>query len=160
MVDPAASPIARALGRIPSGLFIVTTLRGERPSGFLGSFVMQVGFAPPTVCVAVGHDRPHLADIRRTGRFALSILGAENRGLMAPFLRRLPPEKSPLDGLALQRTAAGSVVLSDAVAWVDCKVTSETETGDHTLVLGQVLEGALLREGEPATHVRKNGLGY
>jgi flavin reductase (DIM6/NTAB) family NADH-FMN oxidoreductase RutF len=160
MADPVTSPIARALGRIPSGLFIVTSLRGRRPSGFLGSFVMQSGFEPPTVSVAVGRDRPQLADIRQSGRFALSILDSGSRGLMAPFLRRLPEGKSPLDGLAIRTTSSGSVVLAEALAWIDCLVTGEFETGDHAVVFGEVLEGALLREAEPCTHVRKNGLDY
>ena len=49
MPDPADPPLARALGRIPSGLYIVSTVRDGRPVGFLGSFVMQMGFEPPTV---------------------------------------------------------------------------------------------------------------
>ena len=31
---------------------------------------------------------------------------------------------------------------------------------DHVVVFGEVVEASLLREGEPSTHVRKNGLGY
>ncbi len=160
MADSADSPIARALGRIPSGLFIVTTLRDEHPVGFLGSFVIQSGFDPPTVSVAIARDRPQLADVRRSGRFAVSVLDAASRGLMTPFLRRLPEGTSPFDGLDLHRTASGSRVLSAALAWVDCRVTGEFETGDHTVVFGEVVEGALQRDAEPWTHVRKNGLGY
>jgi flavin reductase (DIM6/NTAB) family NADH-FMN oxidoreductase RutF len=160
MVDPANSPIARALGRIPSGLFIVTTRRDGQPIGFLGSFVIQNGFDPPTVSVAIARDRPHLADIRKSGRFALSVLDAASRGLMTPFLRRLPDGTSPFDGLDLHTTASGSVVLAGALAWVDCKTTGEFETGDHTVVFGEVLEGALQRESDPWMHVRKNGLDY
>ena len=154
------SPIALALGRIPSGLFIVTTQRGEQPVGFLGSFVMQVGFAPPTLSVAVGRERPHLADMRRTGRFALSILDPRSRGALAQFLRRFPEGESPFHGLPVQKTASGLTVLGDALAWIDCKVVGEFPTGDHVAIFGEVVGGALLREGEPSTHVRKNGLAY
>ena len=108
MSDPATSSLARALGRIPSGLFIVTSTRGAEPVGFLGSFVMQAGFEPPTVSVAVGRDRPHLEDIRRSGRFALSVLDPQSRGLMAPFLRKLEEGASPFQALAVRRTSAGS----------------------------------------------------
>lgn len=160
MADSGNSPIARALGRIPSGLFIVTSARDDRPIGFLGSFVMQAGFDPPTVSVAVGRDRPQLADIRRSRRFGLSVLDPGTRGLMASFVRRLPEGASPFDGLALHRTPSGSFVLSEALAWIDCRVLGEFETGDHVVVFGEVTDAALLREGEPSTHVRKNGLGY
>ena len=160
MPDSATSPLARALGTIPSGLYVVTTLADGRPSGFLGSFVMQAGFEPPMVSVAIGLDRPHLADIRRSGRFALSILDPASRNLMSPFLRRIQAPATPFDGLALGRTAAGSVVLTDALAWIDCQVRGEHPCGDHVVVFGEVVEASLQREADPSTHVRKNGLGY
>jgi len=160
MEDPEATPLARALGRIPSGLFIVSTVRDGRPVGFLGSFVMQMGLAPPTVCVGVGKSRPHLEDIRLSGGFALSILDASSRPLMGAFLRKWPPGASPFDGMSLRFATSGSPILADALAWVDCKVTGEFETADHMAVFGEVVEGALLREGVPSTHVRRNGLDY
>lgn len=160
MPEPALSPIARALGRVPSGLFIVTTASAGLPIGFLGSFVMQMGFEPPTVCVGVGAQRPQLADLRRSGRFALSILDPRSRGLIAPFLRRPSESESPFDGLSLLHSAAGSPVLADALAWVDCRITGEHPTGDHVVLFGEVTEGALLREGDPSTHLRKSGLAY
>ena len=160
MTQLEISPIARALGRVPSGLFIVTTSREGRPSGFLGSFVMQMGFEPPVVCVAVGKSRPQLADIRASGRFAISILDAKSRGLMAPFVRKLDAGESPFDGLKMSQTPAGTPVLSDALAWVECRVQGEHTTGDHVAIFGEVVAGEVLREGEPTTHVRKNGLSY
>ena len=55
------TPLAKALGRIPTGLYIVTSKdnAGDNSEalGFVGSFVMQPGFEPPTVCVAIGKDR-------------------------------------------------------------------------------------------------------
>jgi flavin reductase (DIM6/NTAB) family NADH-FMN oxidoreductase RutF len=160
MTNLDTSPIARAMGRIPSGLFIVTTRGKSGPTGFLGSFVMQTGFEPPTVCVAIGKSRPHLAEVRTSGAFALSILDPKSRGLMAPFLRKLGAGESPLDGLQLARTPAGLSVLAECLAWVECRVSGEHATGDHVVVFGQVTAGELLREGEPSTHVRKDGLRY
>lgn len=161
MPDPTALPtLARALGRIPSGLFVLTTHDGRTPCGFLASLVMQTGFAPPTLCVAVGKERPHLAAIRASGRFALSILDAASNGLMGPFLKKTPEGASAFDGLATSRTAAGSIVLGDALAWLDCRLLSTHDTPDHTVVFGEVVEGKLLREADPKVHVRKNGLSY
>lgn len=155
-----ATPLARALGRIPSGLYVVTTLRAGEPVGFVGSFVMQMGFEPPTVCVAVGQTRPHLADLRESGHFALSILDKQASGLMAPFFKRLAEGASPFDGLRVIPTVTGAPALADALAWVACRIVGEHSTGDHVVLFGEVVEGALLRDGEPAFHLRKNGLGY
>lgn len=160
MSSTDASPLARALGRIPSGLYVVTTLRGGEPVGFVGSFVMQMGFEPPTVCVAVGRTRPHLADLRESGHFAISILDKQASGLMAPFFKRLAEGNSPFAQLRVIHAASGAPVLADSLAWVACRVVGEHPTGDHVAVFGDVVEGALLREGEPTVHLRKNGLAY
>jgi flavin reductase (DIM6/NTAB) family NADH-FMN oxidoreductase RutF len=164
MSDPKSpappSALARALGRIPSGLYILTTQEDGRALGFVASLVMQTGFSPPTVCVAVGKDRPHLAAIRHSGRFGLSILDAASNGLMAPFFKKLPEGASPFAGLATTRTSAGSIVFTEALAWLDCRLLSTHDTPDHTIVFAEVTDGLLQREADPKVHLRKNGLSY
>lgn len=154
------SPISLALGRIPCGLYIVTSSLDGKPVGFVGSFVMQMGFEPPTVCVGVGKERGPLTAIRSSGAFALSILDAESRGLMSPFFRPPAEGGSAFDGLDVARLESGLVVLEGALAWLSCRVTGEHETGDHVVVFGEVTDGRLLHAGAPALHLRKNGLGY
>ena len=159
-MNDGPSPLARALGRVPCGLYIVSTRSGAQPLGFLGSFVAQVGLDPPTVCVAVGKGRDHLAAMRASGRFALSIVDEASKGVMGAFFKKLPEGQTPFDGLATQETQAGSLVLSEALAWLDCELSGEHESGDHVVVFGRVVEGDVTREGEPKIHLRKDGLSY
>ncbi len=153
-------PLARALGRLPSGLYVVSTLADGGPMGFLGSFVQQVGFEPPAVMVAVGRDRPHLEAMRRCGWFALSVLDSASKGLMAPFFRSLPPGQSPFDDLATATTPEGQVTLADALAWIECRYLGEHAVGDHVAVFGEAVRGGLHRDGDPLVHLRRNGLSY
>ena len=155
------TPLARALGRIPSGLYIVSTTDGDGPAlGFLGSFLAQVGFEPPTVCVAVGKDRAHLAAMRASGSFAVSILDKDSQGLMSNFFKAPPEGQSAFDGLDTQIAPSGAPVLSGSLAWLDCQITGEHEVGDHIVVFGTATTGELNREGDSSIHLRKNGLGY
>lgn len=157
--DP--TPLARALGRVPTGLYIVSTKDSDgTPMGFLGSFLVQVGFEPPTLCVAIAQGRDHLDAIRATKSFGVSILDDASKGLMAGFFRPPPEGETPFDGIETSAAPSGSTVLSGALAWLDCEYTGEHDAGDHVVVFGRVTEGQMLREGEPATHVRKNGLSY
>lgn len=171
MDQAAPSQLARALGRVPTGLYIVSTPppeagdaagdgKGSPPIGFVGSFVMQVGLEPPTVCVAVGKARGPLTAIRRAGRFGLSILDSASQGVMARFFKRYEPGSSPFDGLELDHAAGGTPVLASCLAWIECEVRGEHETDDHVVVFGEVTDGRLVREGEPSVHLRKTGLGY
>jgi flavin reductase (DIM6/NTAB) family NADH-FMN oxidoreductase RutF len=153
-------PLSRALGRIPSGLYVVTTVADGAPLGFLGSFVQQVGFEPPTLVVAVGRERPHLEAIRSFGWFALSVLDPASKGLMAPFFRSLPPGQSPFDDVATATTPEGLATLADALAWIECRVLGEHPAGDHVVVFGEAVRGQMTRDGEPLVHLRRNGFSY
>lgn len=152
--------MARALGRIPTGLYIVTSRHADASLGFVGSFVMQVGFDPPTVCVAVGQHRTHLDTIQASGRFALSILDTDSSRLMGVFFKKYPEGESALDHVETEDSPGGLPVLSEALAWLDCQVTGLHKTGDHAVVFGTVEHGEMLREGDPVIHLRKNGLSY
>ena len=156
----APTPLAQALGRIPTGLYIVTTLKDEKPLGFVGSFVMQVGFEPPVMSVAIGRTREHLAAIRASGRFGISVLDAASQKLMASFFKRHEPGRSAFDHVEHHLSPSGVPVLAGALAWLDCRVTGEHATGDHVVVFGVVEHGELLRTGDPSVHLRKNGLEY
>jgi len=160
MSEPELSDVAQALGRIPTGLYIVSTTDGTTPLGFVGSFVMQVGFDPPTVCVAVAHGRGPLAALRSSGSFAVSVLGGGSGALMSPFFKPTADGATPFDGLATATAPSGAPVLSDALAWLDCEVSGEQDVGDHVVVFGRVVAAQRLRDGDPAVHLRKDGLGY
>ena len=154
------TPLARALGRIPTGLYIVTSKDGSEALGFVGSFVMQTGFDPPTVCVAIGKDRAHLAAIRSSGRFCISVLDGASSGVMGHFFKKYEGGESALDHVATAETPSGLPLMSEALAWMDCKVTGEHDSGDHIVVFGTVEHGDTARDGDPSVHLRKNGLGY
>jgi len=156
---PPSAGVAEALGRIPSGLFVVATRGADGPLGFVGSFVQQVAFEPPTVMVAIAAGREHLAAVRRSGRFAVSILGEDDKALMRPFFKA-PASGTPFDALATETTPGGLPVLAEALAWLDCRLVGEHNAGDHVVVFGAVEAAARLADGEPAVHVRRNGLAY
>ena len=158
--DADLSPLALAMGRIPTGLYVVTTTADPAPLGFVGSFLMQVGFAPPVVSVAIGDGRAHLDAIRAAGTFAVSILDAESSKLMGAFFKKYEGAETAFDHVQHRPAPSGAPVLTGALAWLDCRVTGEHATGDHVVVFGEVTDAEPLREGDPAVHLRKNGLGY
>lgn len=158
--DGAPAPLAQALGRIPSGLFLVTTLDGARPVGFVGSFVQQVGFEPPSVCVAVGKARGPLSALRASRVLGISILDRGSSAVMGRFFQHHVPPASPFDGLRMVTAVTGAPLIAEALAWLDCAVVGEHELGDHVAVFAEVRAGSLVREGDPSVHLRRNGLAY
>lgn len=149
-----------ALGRIPSGLFVLTVSAGGTETGMLASWVQQCSFTPPRVSVAVAKERwvlPHLTD---GAAFTVHVLPEGEKKLVAHFGKGFAPDAPAFVGLDVTRTAEGAPVLSAAHAHVACRVAARFDAGDHVLVIGDVVGGAVLHDARPATHVRRSGAHY
>jgi flavin reductase (DIM6/NTAB) family NADH-FMN oxidoreductase RutF len=160
--------IAAALGRIPSGLFVITWRDASGPAGghdrgMLASWVMQAGFEPPLVSIAVGPSRDLLAAAAAGAHFCVNVLGESQRSLAGRFGKPGGAGDDPFAGLALERTASGTAALSEAVAWLECAAVGTTgsgEPGDHRLLLGRVTSARSQSDAQPLVHLRRNGLRY
>jgi flavin reductase (DIM6/NTAB) family NADH-FMN oxidoreductase RutF len=160
--------IGTALGRIPSGLFVITWRDGSGGDGgydrgMLASWVMQAGFAPPLVSVAVGVSRDLLAAAEKGVPFVVNVLGESQRSLAGRFGKPGGAGDDPFAGLALERTATGTAALADAVAWLECLSAGTVhggEPGDHRLLLGRVTSARCGSDLPPLVHLRRNGLRY
>jgi flavin reductase (DIM6/NTAB) family NADH-FMN oxidoreductase RutF len=153
---------AAALGRIPSGLFIVSWRAADADRGMLASWVMQSGFEPPLVSVAVGTSRDLLAVVRAGGPFAVNVLAESQRSLLARFGKPPADGEDPFAGLAITRTPSGIAALAEAAGWMECRPVAEAAAAgaDHVVVLGQIEAAGGRPDAPPLVHLRRNGLKY
>lgn len=153
--------LGAALGRIPSGLYILTAGRDGRSTGMLASWVQQAGFEPLMLTVAVRRDR-YVADwIAESGRFTLNQVAAGNKTLLKHFGRGFGPDEDAFAGVALRDADPSGPVLADAMAYLAAEVAGSIDGGDHRIFLARAVRGERLDpEAEPMIHVRKSGLHY
>jgi flavin reductase (DIM6/NTAB) family NADH-FMN oxidoreductase RutF len=158
--QPAIDSLAAVLGRIPSGVYILTARSGHQETGMLASWVMQAGFEPPMVSVAVRQGR-YVADWLRAGEpFALNVLPEGQSAALKHFGRGFAPDEPAFEGIAIQRTPSGLAVLPGAIGHLVCEPDGHIDSGDHHIFLARVIGGSLANEEKPMVHVRKNGLRY
>lgn len=149
--------IGQAIGRIPSGVFIITAKRGEQKIGMMGSWVAQAGFEPPTISVAVHPDREIYKAIEETGKFSVNVLSNENMNLMKTFSRYSPDQFNEVD----HADTENGIVLNEAVAVMHCQFKGKCELSEHHLFIGEVIDGAYMNhEQAPMVHLRKSGFNY
>ncbi|HXG12400.1 MAG TPA: flavin reductase family protein [Gemmataceae bacterium] len=152
--------LAAALGRIPSGLFVVTVRRGGAETGMLASWVQQCSFEPPQISLAIKRGREIAAWLTEDAPFVVNILDESQTDMLIHFGRGFRLDEPAFTGLAVERAASGAPVLSEALAYLDCRVVSRCAAGDHDLYIGRVIAGRMLGEGHPMVHVRKSGFHY
>jgi flavin reductase (DIM6/NTAB) family NADH-FMN oxidoreductase RutF len=157
---PATESLAAALGRIPSGLFVLTARRGASETGMLASWVQQCSFDPPQVSVALNKERGVLAWLAEGATFVLNVVPEGGKALVAHFGKGFESGEPAFDGLDVIRERETPPVLRDAHAYLVCRVAGRLDAGDHVLVVGRVTAGAVLHDGKPTVHLRKTGLKY
>lgn len=147
------------LGRVPSGLFVLAARHGGAEDAMLASWVMQAGFEPPMISIALRKERP-LADWLATGtQFIVNLLSEDQAALVRHFSRERAVGTA-LNGVPLHRTAAGLPAIDGAVGYLECEPTGKIDSGDHHIFLARVLTGHLSGGTRPMVHIRKNGLKY
>lgn len=163
MSDPKENAgLARALGRVPSGLFIVTVRQGDRTNAFLASWVQQASFDPPTVTVAIKDGRPASDLLNDDAAFAVNMIPKDDTGgLMKHFAKGFGPDEDPYDGVETVSGSTGVELLPSALGAIECKVTGSVAAGDHHVFVGEVVDGRSFDDdGESAVHLRKSGFHY
>jgi flavin reductase (DIM6/NTAB) family NADH-FMN oxidoreductase RutF len=158
--DDPHRQLAAALGRIPSGIYVLTVTRGPVETGLLASWVQQCSFEPPQVSVAIRPGREIAGLLERGSRFTLNILEASQTDMIVHFGRGFALTQDAFAGLEVRRDPQKGPVLTEALAYLECEVVGRFGAGDHDLFVGRVLAGELLDEGQPMVHIRKNGLHY
>ena len=158
---PVRNDLSAALGRIPSGLFILTARQGDRDTGLLASWVQQAGFEPPMLTVAIRQDRVQAAWLAEFRRFVVNQIPTGHKPLIRHFARRFEPGEAAFEGLDLVPLSAGGPVLAEALAYLDLEVVQHMDSGDHRIFLGRVIDGAVFHpDADPMIHVRRDGCHY
>jgi flavin reductase (DIM6/NTAB) family NADH-FMN oxidoreductase RutF len=154
--------LEQALGRITSGLYIVTTQKGEVKSAMLASWVTQASLRPLGVAIAVSKERAIASLMQLGDRFVLNVLGEDNyQGLMKHFLKRFPPGANRFEGIKTYPASNGSPILVDALAYMECEITSRMDCGDHWVIYSTVKTGRVANVNAlTAVHHRKMGNHY
>ncbi|EFA71426.1 hypothetical protein CEP10_05060 [Cylindrospermopsis raciborskii S07] len=152
----------KALGRISSGLYIITAKKGEISDGMMASWVAQASFQPLGFTIAVAHDRPINNLLQPGDRFILNVLAEGNyQELKKHFLKRLLPGMDRFAGVKFQPGKNGSPILNDALAYIECEVISRMECSDHRILYCTVEDGKVSQtNGLTAVRHRKVGNYY
>lgn len=151
---------AAPLGRIPSGLFIVTARKGDAETGMLASWVQQCSFTPPCLSVALAPGRLLGDWLTEGASFVVNIVAEDAKPLLVHFGKGFPPGADAFAGQNVERDTASAPVLMRALAHLDCRVRTRVPAGDHDLLVAEIVGGRLHGEGKAAVHHRKSGLSY
>lgn len=131
------------LGVFASGVTVVTTT-GDTPDeayGMTVSAFSSVSLDPALVLVCVSSAGRGSALLSRSGVFTVNVLAAGQAHLSGRFADPARPTGArAFEGVAARTGRTGCPVLLGSAAHLDCRVVDSHRAGDHTIVVGEVLE--------------------
>ncbi len=133
----------------------VTVITCKGPDGVVrgltASAFCSVSLDPRLCLVSVDNRSESIGAISECGTFAVNILASDQEEISRRFASKLPDK---FEGISYRPgTATGAPILDGALAWIECQVFQAVPAGDHTVFIGEILDGTA-NEGLPVVYFR------
>jgi len=146
-MDPVAKKTALEL--LTYGLYVIGTQRGEQKHAVMVNWLTQGSFDPPLIVLALMKGALSTEMVAASGEFSVNIPAADQLEFVRSFIKRRPHEGNRLGGYEFYTQTTGCPIFKDALAFVECKVVGTADHGDHLIVVAEVVDAGMHRDGDP-----------
>ena len=140
----------KALACFATGITVITLDSENEVHGMTANAFTSVSLDPMLVLVCVDQRARTHAHLHAKKRFGVNILSEDQRPISEYYARptRTHDRAAEEAGAAFERTSHGTLVLCGALAYLECRLHSAQDAGDHTIFIAEV-EEAVVHEGKP-----------
>ncbi len=129
------------------GVYIVTVRSENESNGMTAAWISQVSMRPLLLMVSIAPLRYTHGLVEKAGYFAINALPAGRQDLAKHFGFKSGRKVDKFEGLSFFDAPNGSPILNEAMAYVECSLKDSVTAGDHTLFIGEVVSGKILKDG-------------
>ncbi|MDR0949926.1 MAG: flavin reductase [Lachnospiraceae bacterium] len=141
-----------AFYKLSYGVYVISTMDGNRPTGCTANSAMQITSDPATIAISINHDNFTNSCIEKTGKFAITILGEHtDPGIIGTFGFQSGRTVDKFADVAYE-SKEEIPVIKDACAYMVCEVVHKMETESHTVFLGKVIDADILQDDVEMTY--------
>jgi len=143
------------MARYATGVSVVATVHDGVRYGMTVNSLTSVSLDPPLMLFCCELDASLHAPVLASGAWAVSVLAAEQQDVAAWFATRGRPGVDQFEGQQAQPGGAtGAPVLDGALAWFECRTWATYDGGDHTIVVGELLDLGCGQDGPGLLYFR------
>ncbi len=133
--------------KITHGVYVIGVSDGKEQNAFTAAWVMQVSFAPPLLAFSINPEHYSYKLLQAGKVCTVNVLGQDHLAIAAHFGQSGVKEKMTTYSWREGKTVAP--VLSDSLAYFDCKLSHVADAGDHKIVVCEVIDAVELNSGWP-----------
>jgi flavin reductase (DIM6/NTAB) family NADH-FMN oxidoreductase RutF len=145
----------RAMGAFATGVTIITVDLDGEVHGMTANAFASVSLDPMLVLVCVDHSTRTRAHLYAKKRFGINVLRHDQQAISEYYARpdRNHEHAETEAGARFKRTNHGTPMLEGSLAYLECRLHSSQEAGDHTVFIAEV-EDVVVQAGEPLLFFR------
>ena len=129
------------IGRFATGVAVVTSLADGELAGMTVNSLTSVSLSPLLLLFcAEKNTRTHRA-VAASGQFVVNLLPQSMRDVSTLFATPGKTEQERFGAVSHRPSPLGLPVLDGALGWLECRVADRHPAGDHTIFIGEVLDG-------------------
>lgn len=123
--------------------------------GMTANAFSSVSLDPPLVLVCVDQRARTHAHLHAKKRFGVNVLAEEQQAISEYYARAAQDHRHAEQeaGARFDHTAHGTPVLNGALAYLECRLHTAQDAGDHTIFIAEV-EEVVVRDGDPLLYHR------
>jgi flavin reductase len=140
----------KALGCFATGITVITLDSENEVHGMTANAFTSVSLDPMLVLVCVDKRARTHSHLHAKKRFGVNVLAENQLAISEYYARpaRTHDRAAEEAGAAFERTQHGTPVLCGALAYLECRLHTAQDAGDHTIFIAEV-EEVVVREGNP-----------
>ncbi len=145
----------KALGCFATGVTVITVDYEGEVHGMTANAFTSVSLDPQLVLVCVDHRSRTHPQLHARKRFGVNVLASGQRRISEYYASpaREHDQAESVANARFDRTQHGTPVLHGALAYLECRLHTAQDAGDHTIFIAEV-EDVVVREGEPLLYFR------
>lgn len=145
---------SKALADMSYGLFVVSSLCGEKINALVANSVFQVTAQPPKIAVALNKNALTHEYIECSKKLCIMpIAQGADMMFVGNFGFRTGRNFDKFAKIKYKRSATGlPVVLEHTLCAIEVEVSQIIDLGTHTMFIGPITDTEVLSEGKPLTY--------
>lgn len=145
-----------SFGQMTYGIYVLTTAFDNIINGMIASWVTQVSYDPPLIMVAI-HPNRYSHDLIENGRaFGLHVLDRSQKDMLKVF--KGPETEKKFHGVQWEPGKTGVPIIKNCLAWFELTLKEHHDPGNHTLYIGEVIDGGFRSAGTPLCTMDYDGM--
>ncbi len=132
--------LRKVMGQFATGVTVITTQMGDSIFGFTANSYTSVSLEPPLILFCLHKDSKGCPVFLKNGSFAVNILADDQMEVSNGFANRELNALERFQLVSYSNGKSGSPLIDRAMGYLDCRLSSSLESGDHVIFIGEVID--------------------